>query len=158
MLHYARGKVFNYYKYLSLRELRGEITLLYTETASASVLYNFCCLRSGDGVENELLLPSANLVPNGDRCGSMPMIVALVGTLRKCSNFSQRGESCIHPSFQGNFFTSHVERARMKSPKISVSFKNNIFLNSAEAVCVPSCGIINYNISRYNVESVDIIS
>lgn len=56
MLHYARGKVFNYYKYLSLRELRGEITSLYTETTSASVLHNFCCLGSGDGVENELLL------------------------------------------------------------------------------------------------------
>ncbi|EFN63702.1 hypothetical protein EAG_09628 [Camponotus floridanus] len=37
-----------------------------------------------NGVGNKLLLPSANLVPNGDRCGSMPMIVALVGTLRKC--------------------------------------------------------------------------
>lgn len=77
-----------------------------------SRLYNFCCVGSWNGVGNKLLLPSANLVPNGDRCGSMPMIVALVGTLRKCSNFSWKGRvaASYREILPRLFFTFHVER------------------------------------------------
>lgn len=98
---------FNRYFYIIVRS-NDYVKLLYFLRCSSVCggrLYNFCCADSRDRVGNKLLLPSANLVPNGDRCGSMPMIVALVGTLRKCSNFSWEGklQPAIESAFRGHF-------------------------------------------------------
>lgn len=109
-----------------------------------SRLYNFCCVGSWNGVGNKLLLPSANLVPNGDRCGSMPMIVALVGTLRKCSNFSWKGElqRAIERSFRGYFLRSTLSETETGGKaKNMFPLKIIAFSTRGEIVCVPSYGI-----------------
>lgn len=106
-------------------------------------LYNFCCAGSRDGVGNKLLLPSANLVPNGDRCGSMPMIVALVGTLRKCSNFSwkEKLQPAIERSFRGYFLRYTLnETENGGEPKNMFPLKITAFLGGS--LCV-------FHLARY---------
>lgn len=93
---------------------------------------SYCCGNRG-GAGNKSLLPSANLVPSGDRCGSIPMIVALVGTPRKCSNFSRREKLRSHPRARvpsGGHFLAYViaERRRNGEAENMFSLKITRFL------------------------------
>jgi len=105
----------------------------------------------------------------------MPMIVALVGTLRKCSNFSwrggrrererererERGRRRLQPAVEGAFrehFLCYVLNRPERRVRKYVFFKNNRFLDSTEVIRVPPCGITSYDASRAALFQSDLVA